>query len=350
MKNQLIHILRRWYEQKESAQWVLGVIYKTEGSCYRKAGSMVFFNSLGEQFGLLSGGCLESDIKLNSRKVMDDLKPRCVTYDDSDEEDIAFKLGVGCGGTVHLMLLPITKDNHYLQLTEVLTALESGESCQWQQQITEEATFITKMLPLSESSTNHSLDGKRAKLTTDPDGTFLTVTMSPPPHLLVIGGGLDAFYVCRLAAQTGWQTSLWDPRPAQGRKSDFVFVDNVLDGYPPEKLTDFIQSHNVDAVILMSHSKRIDTSALHHIYHTPVKYIGMLGPRHRRDEVIHEAGIDYSDSSQPIAGPAGLDIGGDLPESIAISIMAECHAALHNKTAQSISNRLKITNQESNND
>lgn len=350
LNNQLIHILRRWYEQKDAAQWVLGVIYDTQGSCYRKAGSMVFFNNLGEQFGLLSGGCLESDIKLNSRKVMDDLKPRCVTYDDSDEEDVSFKLGVGCGGTVHLILLPITKENHYLQLDKVLKILESGEICLWQQPITQNTSFTTKVL-----ADNHNQDLKtqgfersRSTLTTNSQGTLLTVRMTPPPHLLIVGGGLDAFYLCRLAAQTGWQTTLWDPRPAQGRKSDFPFVDNVLDG-PAQKLAGFTESHKVDAVVLMSHSKSIDTAALAEIYPTPLKYIGMLGPKHRRDEVIEKAGISYCESNQFIAGPAGLDIGGDLPESIAISIMAQCHAAIHNKTARALSEPKNI-NQETHHD
>ena len=340
--NQLIHILRRWYEQKDTAQWVLGVIYDTQGSCYRKAGSMVFFNSLGDQFGLLSGGCLESDIKLNSRKVMDDLQPRCITYDDSDEEDVSFKLGVGCGGTVHLILLPITKQNDYLQLDKVLKTLSSGESCLWQQPITTHSNFTTKVL---QSFNSRDFDGKKATLTASSEGTLLTVSMTPPPHLLVVGGGLDAFYLCRLAAQTGWQTSLWDPRPAQGRKSDFPFVDNLLDG-PAQALGDFIESNKVDAVMLMSHSKSIDTAALSEVYPFPLKYIGMLGPKHRRDEVIEKAGITdneskISESNQFIAGPAGLDIGGDLPESIAISIMAQCHGALHNKTAEPLSGRYK---------
>ena len=37
------------------------------------------------------------------------------------------------------------------------------------------------------------------------------------------------------------------------------------------------------------------------------------------------------------AGPSGLDIGGSLPESIALSILSECHACLFKKNAQSIS-------------
>lgn len=336
MQNHVIHILRKWNENKDSAQWVLGVIYKTEGSCYRKAGAMVMFNSLGQQFGLLSGGCLESDIKLNSRKVMQDLQPRCVTYDDSDEDDISFKLGVGCGGVVHLILLPVTKDNNYLLLDQLLNAIEAGKHCHWHQEIAEQPYTLTNLYS-SNSIENHS---QRAKLEEKDNTLTLKVPISPPPHLLVVGGGLDAFHVTRLASQTGWQVSIWDPRPAQARPNDFPFVDEVISDDSPESLAQHIVKHNVDAVILMSHSKTIDAKALRYIYPTPVRYIGMLGPKHRKEEVVIDSSINLNERHQKIAGPSGLDIGGDLPENIALSVIAECHAALYQRNAKSISNVL----------
>jgi xanthine dehydrogenase accessory factor len=42
----------------------------------------------------------------------------------------------------------------------------------------------------------------------------------------------------------------------------------------------------------------------------------------------------------PIAGPAGLRLGGELPEDIALSILAECQAVINGKDANSISNLL----------
>jgi len=336
LQNHVIHILRKWDKHKDTAQWVLGVIYKTEGSCYRKAGAMVMFNSLGQQFGLLSGGCLESDIKLNSQKVMQDFQPRCVTYDDSDEEDISFKLGVGCGGVVHLALLPVTKNNNYLLLDQLLNALEAGKSCSWQQEIAEQPNVQTN-LSFCDYVEQYN---KRAKLEENNNKLTLSVPISAPPHLLVIGGGLDAFHVTRLASQTGWQVSIWDPRPAQARRSDFPFVDEVISEKSPEYLEHHITKHNVDAVILMSHSKTIDAKALRHIYPTPVRYIGMLGPKHRKEEVIANSSIKVNEQTKMIAGPVGLDIGGDLPENIALSVIAECHAALHQRSAKSISNTL----------
>ncbi len=70
MSNQLISLLQSWYPQRDAADWVLGTVYKTEGPCYRKAGAMMLLGSQGQQLGMLSGGCLESDIHRHSRQVM----------------------------------------------------------------------------------------------------------------------------------------------------------------------------------------------------------------------------------------------------------------------------------------
>ncbi|MGV6807280.1 MAG: XdhC family protein, partial [bacterium] len=38
--------------------------------------------------------------------------------------------------------------------------------------------------------------------------------------------------------------------------------------------------------------------------------------------------------------PAGLNIGGELPESIALSILAHCHAVLYGRDGKPFSERL----------
>ena len=83
--------------------WVLGTVYKTEGSAYRKAGAHMLINEYGDYYGLLSGGCLESDIVLNARKVMQTKQSKTVVYDSFDEDSIAHKIGVGCGGKVYIL-------------------------------------------------------------------------------------------------------------------------------------------------------------------------------------------------------------------------------------------------------
>ena len=92
MQTQLLHLLNQWHAQRDTHEWVLGVVYKTEGSCYRRAGAMMLFNSQGQQFGMLSGGCLESDILRRARFSMMTGKAITLVYDGSDDGDLSFQL------------------------------------------------------------------------------------------------------------------------------------------------------------------------------------------------------------------------------------------------------------------
>ena len=128
ISNHLSHLLANWYPTRDDFSWVLATIYKTIGPCYRKPGAMMLFSSQGEQLGMLSGGCLESDISVNARKVMQTGQPLLVCYDGSDEDELSFHLGIGCGGTIYIMLQQISNQNEYLSLVQVYDALKQRSS------------------------------------------------------------------------------------------------------------------------------------------------------------------------------------------------------------------------------
>ena len=57
-------------------------------------------------------------------------------------------------------------------------------------------------------------------------------------------------------------------------------------------------------------------------------YVGLLGPRHRRERLLGELGADGRDLAARLRGPAGLDLGGRGPAPIALSIIAEMQQVL----------------------
>jgi xanthine/CO dehydrogenase XdhC/CoxF family maturation factor len=56
--------------------------------------------------------------------------------------------------------------------------------------------------------------------------------------------------------------------------------------------------------------------------------------------VLDAAKLTSNDLIKPLANPVGLRLGGELPESIALSMLAEAHAALEKADGLSISSAL----------
>ena len=325
MTMQLAAMLSTWSDKRDSEDWVLGTVFKTEGSSYRKPGAMSLISSEGKQLGLLSGGCLEADIRLNARKVMASGIPLCIRYDGDDEDDLSYRLGIGCGGVVYVLLEQINAENNYQGLLDIQTALAKRQSGRLKQYIPQSGE---RSLP-SVFAIDAVLTRKRERSALNEMGgeKWLTSHITPAPHLLVAGGGIDAQPIVVLANQLGWETTVWDPRPANARDEFFHMADHRL-RCSAEALSDRIQALSINAAMIMTHSVPMDAQSLQVLSDKNLDYIGLLGPAHRRKEVFDEAGIVDASFKPTVDGPAGFDIGGELPESIALSVIAQCHDAI----------------------
>jgi xanthine/CO dehydrogenase XdhC/CoxF family maturation factor len=96
----------------------------------------------------------------------------------------------------------------------------------------------------------------------------------------------------------------------------------------------------LDAIIIMTHNVQLDAEALNAAQKSTATYVGMLGPTHRTERVLAVHKLALSTLKVPLANPIGLKLGGELPESIALSIIAEIHAHFEGCDAHSISNIL----------
>ena len=346
MSNHLSHLLSQWYPNRDNCAWVLGTIYHTEGPCYRKAGAMMLFSSQGEQLGMLSGGCLESDIAIQARKVMQTGQSMLISYDGSDEDDLSFHLGIGCGGSIYIMLQQINNQNNYLSLVQVFEALKNCISGYYYQSIVREKANVISEKSADIDSNSHEAEQAyfeatkihdlSASATLSAAPKRLVTPIIPEPHLLVVGGGIDARPLVNMARELGWIVSLWDPRPANARREYFPNANYIIKG-EAKLLTNFVVDKDVSAAVLLSHSVAIDADALTALASCKLKYLSLLGPNNRKQQVVAQANINEKNLPFVFAGPSGLDLGGSLPESIALAILSECHASLYNKKAQSLS-------------
>ena len=325
MANQLQALLELWHPHRDSRQWVLGTVYQTFGPCYRKAGAMMLFDDLGKHYGLLSGGCLEADIQRHAKQVLASGLAKTLCYDGSDEDDFAFQLGIGCGGTVHILLQPVSRQNDYLQLDTLRTRLRERRPCLYRQKIPTTGETLSEVAepPAPQLPT-------RARLEEEADGTWLLTPILPAPHILIVGAGVDARPMASLCRSQGWQVTLCDPRTANARAAYFPECHCI--GCHPDELSSHLDLGQVDAAVLMSHNLELDAAALNALHGLPLKYLGLLGPVSRRDRVIDLSGLTLNmineSLSTPLRGPIGLRLGGELPESIALATCAEIHGVL----------------------
>lgn len=329
----LQHLLDTWYAQKDECLWVLGTVYKTEGPCYRKPGAMMFFNSLGQQFGLLSGGCLEANIQQRAAQVMSTEKSMTLSYDGADEDDIAFQLGIGCGGVVHIILQAVLPKNNYLDLMTVYENLHSREQGYYWQAIEAGTEAEASWMNIKEHQQKLAEDGlsgsnKRAWLLSTQNQNWLVSYQTPVPHILVVGGGVDARPLVEMAKIMGWMVTVWDSRPANARREFFPAADQII-RCPADIIHQQSEVQSADAVIIMSHNIVMDAQALSSMQSLDLAYVGLLGPVHRRVEVIEAAGLTEASLRTGVSGPAGINIEGEFPEEIALSILTECHMALY---------------------
>lgn len=335
MLNHVQNVLARWYPSRHEFEWVLGTVIRTQGSSYRKAGAMTLINHEGLQLGLLSGGCLERDLRLQAQKVLHSGKPVTVIYDATEDSDIVWQLGLGCGGKVTIYLQALTASNQYLQLEKLFTLLEQGNSATYRidtrdfsrvsartsEHITSPPNTVLKQAYIEQDS--------RANKAELDDDKVIHIPVSPQKNIVIFGGGVDAIPMVSIAAQLGWQTTLVDHRNSYAREEDFPQAKSII-RLPPKNLARGSFNH-VDAAIIMTHNIDMDAAALLSIKETGVRYLGLLGPDHRKQKVLHRAGIKEHQLPVKINGPMGINIGGELPESIALSTLAQCHAALELK-------------------
>ena len=353
-------LLEYYLNHNDKLNWVLVTIVSKEGSSYRSPGAIMLVNSLGQSHGLVSGGCLEANIVLHAKKVFDNEQSHFVEYDMLEEDGYAAELGVGCKGKIGVLLQYITPELNDL-LAMLFKRMQIGKSSYLQQ------TFLTKNsmqnslneLVLFDDLGQLLLTTQRESSSTSNDALMTTIAenkshcnfaigqnelsltkISAPINLWVFGGGSDAIALVTMAAQMGWRVTVVDHRSSYARSSNFKHANEIIRVHPDD-FSAFAQFKQIDAAVLMTHNLNLDSAWLRLLHENNVgKYIGLLGPLERRGNV--EALSNISDKAwlmRQVNGPAGLDIGGELPESIALSILAQCHSVLHHRNGLALSGK-----------
>jgi len=333
MSHRPLSLSEFFHEYRQRGQpLVLATIVHTVGSTYRKAGAQMLLAPDGAAAGLLSGGCLESDLMERALAVLDHGRALVVEYDTRNSDDLLWGIGLGCEGAIRILLVRLDSGNDYQPFAH-------DEQCR-------DAGFSSRMALVS-ASTNPAyplgtayrpgadrsapatvLDALAQAGTTDTatvetDGaTFLIIPIEPPTRLLLLGAGPDALPLVEIAGLMGWQVTVLDHRPAYAAAERFPRARQVL-LRPAQDLPELLAHAHYDAAVVMSHHLPSDQTYLTALADSSIGYIGLLGPAPRRARLLHDIGPKSTQLGHRLHGPAGLDIGARTPEAIALAIVAE---------------------------
>jgi xanthine dehydrogenase accessory factor len=186
-----------------------------------------------------------------------------------------------------------------------------------------------------------ALDTVRAALAEDRSGMVETEAgrlfvqvFNPPLRMIVVGAVHIAQALVPMATIAGYDVTVIDPRRAFATDARFPGT-TVLTDWPDEAMTGLAPDRST-AIVTLTHDPKIDDPALSVAIRSPAFYIAALGSRRthgKRVDRLTEAGFSEDEISR-IKGPAGLAIGARSPAEIALSVLAECTAALHGVDAR----------------
>ena len=271
-------------------------VLSTEGSTYSKAGNQMLVNSSGDFRGMLSGGCLEGDLAERSIKVINNEIPEVFTYDLRGDDDI-FGLGVGCDGSITILIQPLNKKNEYQPFRNLLETLEINPNLEILQK--------------------------------DMDLDFDISDIKAPVRILILGAGIDVDPLVTFGTMLGWDVSVSDYRPAfLKRMKENIDVKTLC--IPHTKLDSELNLSRFDAAIVMSHNLIADRSYLKILFKSPIKFIGLLGPANRKERLLKDLKLESKMFHDRLRSPVGKKIGGRGPAAIALEIAAELQSYFHN--------------------
>jgi len=309
MDNVDLSVLRQVTHWRDAGhRVVLATVTRTWGSAPRPIGSVVAVRGDGQICGSVSGGCIEDDLIAKVKEGALALsRPEVVRYGIGAEE--ATRFGLPCGGTLELVLEPVTDAS---RLPELLERLAKGG-------------LVRRTLSLADGAVQLEDAGKSDELRLT-DAT-LTTTHGPRWRLLLIGAGQMTHYLATMARALDYEVLICDPRAEYADAWD-VPGARLLRGMPDDMVLE-IQPDGHTAIIALTHDPKLDDLALMEALKSEAFYVGAIGSRvnqaKRKARLAEHFGLTDEQLAR-LHGPVGLKNGARTPPEIAVSILAELTA------------------------
>ncbi len=301
---------------------VLVTVVALEGSSYRRPGVRMLILEDQRMVGAVSGGCVEKEVMRQSASVFIDSIPKMMTYDG--------RYRLGCEGLLHLLIEPFSPP---------INSLNAFQYCiKERMHIQLNSYFKTNEREYEGMGTIMKLKGEDfyvnqyARVNTQLQ--LFKQNLAPCFKLIIIGAEHDAIELSSFANALGWEVTVI-VHPADEKEitdfNDGITLSSVL-----AEQMDVSGIDHQTAVMLMTHSYAKDLQFLIALQSVNSCYIGLLGPNKRREKLLNEF-LEHcpevaSNFFDRLYGPAGLDIGAETPQEIAIAILSEILSIVRKRT------------------
>jgi xanthine dehydrogenase accessory factor len=321
---------------------VLISIMNLQGSTPRHGGTKMIVGADGKAYGTIGGSLIEAAAIKEAKKVLAAQNSRIMLFELSGKDAAA--PGMICGGRAEIILdyFEPTDDNRKFA-RQWADAVAGGKDffifthlggAAENTRVLGHAVFV----PDSETSAGNSLSADdinrlKPELHTVSASSMLILgntrvladRIRKIKTVYCFGAGHVALPTAQLAASTGFRVIVLDDRP------EYVNADRFPEAYQTIVVKDFNRAFtglDIDGdsfIVIVTRGHQYDRVVLEESLKTSAGYIGMISSKRKR-AAIYEALMTEGITKERldfVHSPIGLDIGGETPEEIAVSIVAE---------------------------
>jgi xanthine/CO dehydrogenase XdhC/CoxF family maturation factor len=313
----------------------------------------------GQRYGSISAGCVEAEIAMHAEAVLESGGPLLVTISTGSEQEIYFGTGTGCDGEMQILLEIAADKGALVAPYDVIapaimsrapivlaTRVDSGPNTPprvtqawrigaspaagWGGDATVRAA-LCRLLDETQTSGAHLDASCIAGVTgiASDETVCLIERIEPALRLVVCGAGPVAEALSSIAAQLGWRVTGVDRRATFATEAFFPGAETVVCGAYTD-IAALIPTDARTAAVLLSHNLLDDAALLRGFLDTPVAAVSIVSSVTRAQRIFAQLAEDgrpvTAADREGIFAPAGLDIGAETPEEIALAIVAELQA------------------------
>jgi xanthine dehydrogenase accessory factor len=283
-----IYDILREFEKRRGQSFALATLVRAEGSSYRRPGARMLICQDDSTVGSLSAGCIEEEVTLCAREVLRNGVSTIISFDT--------RRRFGCNGKIDVFIERVS-ETFLVDLAENLIARRNCLAV---------TIFEGKRVGSSVAGVHHQREREHA----------LIQEIHPPIRLLVFGEGRDSAAFHRFSELLGWKA-----------------IEIVDQHQLP------IDADRWTAAIVKSHNYGRDFAALQKLLSLNLRYVGLIGPRKRRDQLLNDL-LDLGVTiNAGFFSPAGLDLGSETPEEIALAVVAEIQRVFAGGSGESLRER-----------